>query len=64
MSPEEQRICALLQARGNMQIDNLVAETGIPAGQALAALTLLEVKGVVRRLPARYFTLAGGATCK
>ena len=64
MSPEEQRICALLQARGNMQIDNLVAETGIPAGQALAALTLLEVKGVVRRLPARYFTLAGVAKCK
>ena len=63
MSPEEQRICALLQARGNMQIDNLVAETGIPAGQAPGCADAAGGQG--RRPPsaARYFTLSG-AKCK
>lgn len=57
MSLDEQSICRLLQ-EGTKQIDNIVDEAQIPAGRALAALTLLEVKGVVRRLPGRRFALA------
>ncbi len=57
MSLDEQSICLLLR-EGTKQIDNIVDEAQIPAGRALAALTLLEVKGVVRRLPGRRFALA------
>lgn len=57
MSLDEQSICLLLR-EGIRQIDNIVDEAQIPAGRALAALTLLEVKGVVRRLPGRRFALA------
>ena len=57
MSLDEQSICRLLR-EGTKQIDNIVDEAQIPAGRALAALTLLEVKGVVRRLPGRRFALA------
>lgn len=56
MTCDEQAICRLLQT-GTKQIDNIVDEAQIPAGRALAALTLLEVKGIVRRLPARRFAL-------
>ena len=36
----------------------LLDETQLPAGRILSALTLLEVKGYVKRLPARYYELA------
>ena len=38
--------------------DAIVDETQLPTGRVLAALTLLEVKGIVRRLPARRFALS------
>ena len=34
-------------------VDELIAETGLPAGKVLSMLTLLEIKGVVVRLPGR-----------
>ncbi len=34
-------------------MDDVIADAGIPAGLALAALTLLEVKGLVTRLPGK-----------
>ena len=43
----------------NREIDDIVDETQLPSGRALAALTLLEVKGLVRRLPGRRFGLTG-----
>ena len=39
-------------------VDRLIDETQLPAGRILSALTLLEVKGYVKRLPARYYELA------
>lgn len=36
----------------------MIDETQLPAGRVLSALTLLEVKGFVKRLPARYYELA------
>ena len=35
------------------QVDELIAQTGLPAGKVLSLLTLLEIKGVVSRLPGR-----------
>ena len=37
-----------------------MADSGLSAGTVLATLTLLEVKGVIRRLPGKYIELAGG----
>ena len=34
-------------------VDELIAKTGLPAGKVLAMLTVLEVRGVVTRLPGR-----------
>ena len=35
------------------QVDALIAQTALPAGKVLSMLTLLEIKGVVSRLPGR-----------
>ena len=34
-------------------VDDLIAQTGLPAGKVLATLTVLEVRGFVTRLPGR-----------
>ena len=36
---------------------NLIAETGLTTGKLLALLTMLELKGVVKRLPGKRITL-------
>ena len=36
---------------GQRLVDDVIAESGKAAGVILAALTLLEVKGIIRRLP-------------
>ena len=38
---------------GERLVDEVIAGTGLPVGKVLATLTLLEVKGVVRRLPGK-----------
>ena len=45
----------LLDRLGNTvwQVDELIAQTGLPAGKVLSMLTLLEIKGQVSRLPGR-----------
>lgn len=63
LSLDEQSVCQVLR-QGTMQIDNIVDEAQIPTGRTLAALTLLEVKGIVRRLPARRFCLTEAESCK
>lgn len=40
-------------------VDDVIAETGLPAAKVLATLTILEVRGVVQRLPGRRVTLKG-----
>ncbi len=51
LSPIEQRAYAALAAGDAMSQDALIRLLGAPAGEALAALTALELKGLVRRLP-------------
>ncbi len=56
LSDEERKIVSALQ-NGERLVDDVIAETALPAGKVLATLTLLEVKGVVKRLPGRYICL-------
>ena len=53
---EEDFLAAL--AGGERLVDDVIAETGLSSGAVLSTLTLLEVKGVVRRLPGRYVCLS------
>ena len=39
--------------QGMTLVDDLIAESGMPAGAVLAALTMLEVKGYLLRLPGK-----------
>ena len=52
LSADEQVIVTAI-GDGERLVDALVAETGLPVGKVLATLTLLEVKGVVKRLPGK-----------
>jgi len=56
LSETEQKIVDALK-NGERLVDDVIAETGLPAGKVLATLTLLEVKGVVKRLPGRHICL-------
>ena len=57
LSPDERVIVQALEP-GVLHIDELVNQTKLPAGRVLASLTLLEVKGIVRRQPGKRFALA------
>lgn len=56
LSDTERKIVEALRV-GERLVDDVIAETGLPAGKVLATLTLLEVKGVVKRLPGRHICL-------
>ena len=51
LSSDEQTIVSAIQ--GEVLVDDVIAATGLPVGKVLATLTLLEVKGVVKRLPGK-----------
>ena len=56
LSDQEQRIVDAL-ASGERLVDDVIAETGLTTGKLLALLTMLELKGVVKRLPGKRITL-------
>ena len=43
--------------QGERLVDDVIAETGLTTGKLLAALTMLELKGILRRLPGKRITL-------
>lgn len=55
-SDEEQAVVNRLK-QGERLTDDVIAEAGIPAGRVLAVLTMLEVKGVIVRLPGNRIAL-------
>lgn len=57
LTPDEQIIVKLLQD-GPKPMDDLIAQSGKPAGVVLASMTLLEVKGLVTRLPGKLLKLS------
>ena len=56
LSPEEKSIVDCLK-EGERLVDDVIAETGLTTGKLLAILTMLELKGVIRRLPGKRITL-------
>ena len=57
LSADERAAAECLQ-EGPAHVDEIIDKTQITAGRILAALTLLELKGYVVRLPGRRFSLA------
>ncbi len=56
LSEDEQRIVLCLK-NGQRLVDDVIAETGMTTGKLLGALTMLELKGVIRRLPGKRISL-------
>lgn len=56
LSEEERRIVATLR-NGQRLVDDVIAETGLTTGKLLGILTMLELKGVIRRLPGKQVAL-------
>ena len=56
LTPDEHCLLQLLQS-GQKLTDELIAESGLASGVVLSTLTLLEVKGLITRLPGRYVCL-------
>ena len=56
LSEDEQKIVSALE-NGERLVDDVIAQTGLTTGKLLAALTMLELKGVLKRLPGKRITL-------
>ena len=56
LSADESVIVSALQ-NGERLVDDIIAETGMTTGKLLATLTMLELKGVLRRLPGKRVSL-------
>ena len=56
LSDEEKLVVAQLK-QGRRLRDDVIAEAALPAGQVSALLTMLEIKGVVKRLPGNMLEL-------
>ncbi len=58
LKPEEEEIVSQLR-QGKRLVDDVIAQTGKPAGQVLATITVLQVRGILRKLPGRYLEWTG-----
>ena len=56
LSEEEQKIVAAIE-NGERLVDDVIAETGLTTGKLLSSLTMLELKGIIRRLPGKRISL-------
>lgn len=56
LSDSERRIVCAIGSTPRL-VDDVIAETGMGAAQLLPLLTILEVRGVIKRLPGRYIAL-------
>ncbi len=57
LSPEEERLVNLLKGEGRLFIDQISAETGLPASRVSAMLLNLEFKNVLVALPGKMYKL-------
>ena len=58
LSAEEQSIVTALSG-GERLVDDVIAETGLSTGKLLSSLTMLELKGIIKRLPGKRIVLSG-----
>ena len=56
LSAEEQSLVAALRS-GERLLDDVIAETGMTTGKVLALMTMLELKGIVKRQPGKRISL-------
>lgn len=56
LSDSEQTVVDALKD-GERLVDDVIAETGLPTGKLLTALTTLELKGILKRLPGKRIML-------
>ncbi len=56
LSPEEEKVLSSL-SQGERLADEVIAETGLSTGKFLAVMTMLELKGLLKRLPGKRITL-------
>ena len=56
LSEDEKRIVSSLQS-GQRLVDDVIAETGMTTGKLLGVLTILELKGIIKRLPGKQIRL-------
>ena len=56
LSPQEQALLKPL-LDGEHLVDDLIAASGLPAGQVLSMLTMLQIRGIVKLLPGKRVTL-------
>jgi len=54
---EEERTLVNALREGERQADDVIAETGMTTGKFLAVMTMLEIKGIVKRLPGKRIQL-------
>ncbi|HJV65436.1 MAG TPA: DNA-processing protein DprA [Geomonas sp.] len=56
LTPQEAEVYTLL-CRGPLQIDDIIVESALTAGEVSATLLRLELKGAVMQLPGKYFAV-------
>ena len=56
LSGEEQSVAKALQS-GERLVDDVIVESGLPARRVMAILTMLEIKGIIRRMPGKRVAL-------
>ena len=56
LTAQQQRIVDVLRG-GERLVDQLIAEVGLPAGQVSSALTMLAIRGIVKKLPGNRVSL-------
>jgi hypothetical protein len=59
LSPQERRVYELLSVQ-DLASDELIQRTGLPAGAVSATLVMLELAGLVERLPGDVYTRRNG----
>ena len=57
LTPEEEKIVALLQGKGSLSIDEISLGTEIPISRTSSSLLNLEFEGKIKCLPGRVYTL-------
>jgi DNA processing protein len=57
LSAEEQKIVDLLQSRDNVHADEILHHAGLANSMLAATLLQLEMQGVIRALPGKYYRI-------
>lgn len=56
LKPDEQSIVSAI-GTGKRLVDDVIAQTGLPAHKVLAIITALQIRGIVRKLPGNHIAL-------